>query len=552
MTQLGIVVTTNEAPSTGGISPSTGTAFFVGQADQGPVSSATLVQSLSNYVAVYGPRTSVSALLYDAVQTFFEEDGSQCYIAREEGSGMVSSPATYTASLTLNDQGTHPSVVASYATPGAAGNSYQVAVTTSTGPTFTATTATSTALTAISSLANIGVGTLVTGSGIPANTYIVSINAGASSAVLSAATTATATNVTVTPGTFTVAVEDVGGSVLATHGPFINTAALYADSPDGYVVFSQSAGGSFTVYSPATLSATFLTGGSDDTSDVSDNTVAVALTLFLPSYGPGQVAVPGQTDSAIHTSLATHAFANNRIALLDLADASTPTTVIAALGAAPVDPSYCIITEGSGIIPGVVTGTTRTVAASAIVAALCSRVDATGNPNQAPAGTDWALQYVTGFSENFKLSDIQTLNNAGINSFATVNGVLCLFGFSTPITAASDPIFWQASHSRLRMYLVQLFKQTAAPYMFKQIDGNGVLLGALGGKLASELQPLYKAGALFGSTANDAFRVNVDSSVNPLSQLALGIISAAVAVHMSPFAQEVTLVLSSVPITQSF
>lgn len=65
---------------------------------------------------------------------------------------------------------------------------------------FTAKTNTSTSLTEISSFTNLFPLCPISGTGIPVGTHIVSINEGASSAVLSQAATATATGVAITPG----------------------------------------------------------------------------------------------------------------------------------------------------------------------------------------------------------------------------------------------------------------------------------------------------------------------------------------------------------------
>src|SRR5580698_9407753 len=59
----------------------TSIAAFIGWADQGPVSAATLVQSWSEYVAQFGGLDSRSDLGY-AVAQFFNNGGSQCYIVR--------------------------------------------------------------------------------------------------------------------------------------------------------------------------------------------------------------------------------------------------------------------------------------------------------------------------------------------------------------------------------------------------------------------------------------------------------------------------------------
>jgi phage tail sheath protein FI len=72
----------------------TSIAAFVGWADQGPVDSATLVQSWPEYVAQFGGLDSRSNLGY-AVAQFFTNGGSQCYIVRLVWDGTLT-PASGT------------------------------------------------------------------------------------------------------------------------------------------------------------------------------------------------------------------------------------------------------------------------------------------------------------------------------------------------------------------------------------------------------------------------------------------------------------------------
>jgi hypothetical protein len=79
--------------------------------------------------------------------------------------------------------------------------------------TFTAnTTLNSTTLSSISSFTNLQVGALVSGSGVPAGTEILSINSGAATAVMSMAATATASSVTITCST--AIVDSSSGSIV--------------------------------------------------------------------------------------------------------------------------------------------------------------------------------------------------------------------------------------------------------------------------------------------------------------------------------------------------
>ena len=70
-------------------------AFFVGLAQRGPSDEAVLVTSLAEFEETFGEYVTY-AYLHPTVQTFFEEGGTQCYIARVVG------PAATTATNLLN------------------------------------------------------------------------------------------------------------------------------------------------------------------------------------------------------------------------------------------------------------------------------------------------------------------------------------------------------------------------------------------------------------------------------------------------------------------
>lgn len=73
-------------------------AFFVGLAQRGPADEAVLVTSLAEFEETFGTYVTY-AYLHPTVQTFFEEGGTQAYIARVVG------PAATTATRVLNEGG---------------------------------------------------------------------------------------------------------------------------------------------------------------------------------------------------------------------------------------------------------------------------------------------------------------------------------------------------------------------------------------------------------------------------------------------------------------
>jgi phage tail sheath protein FI len=108
----GVVITTSvrTGPTSDTVRESS-QAFFVGLAQRGPSDEAVLVQSLAEFEETFGTYVSY-AYLHPTVQTFFEEGGTQCYIARVVG------PAATTASLDLDDSASATAITLTANGPG--------------------------------------------------------------------------------------------------------------------------------------------------------------------------------------------------------------------------------------------------------------------------------------------------------------------------------------------------------------------------------------------------------------------------------------------------
>lgn len=117
----GVAVSLLELATPVSLSVDTGTFFAVGTTDRGPATAATLVQSLDQFVNLYGARQSYS-VLYDSIENYLREGGQRVYIARVVG------PAATTGSKTLNDGVASPSLVANAIGPGAWSANYKVGV----------------------------------------------------------------------------------------------------------------------------------------------------------------------------------------------------------------------------------------------------------------------------------------------------------------------------------------------------------------------------------------------------------------------------------------
>lgn len=288
--------------------------------------------------------------------------------------------------------------------------------------------------------------------------------------------------------------------------------------------------------------------------DALGSTVSAGLGLFDLGLGPGQVAAPDETPgAATYTALLDHAINFNRFALLDVANGDTIAAMTTLGGAIPQGTAAYGAAFGpwtSAPAPaGVIGGASRQVPASATVAGMIARADRLGNPNRAAAGRDFPFQYGTGFVRPVSDADRAALLNVGVNTFVEKQGLLQLYGFQTALAQSSDTPFWQANCGRARMWLKARALAAGEHYMFKTIDGRGLLANALKTDLDAVCLELYSVDGLFGVTPEEAFATQVGASVNTIATIAQGELNAVVEARLSLHAKRVLIDLVSIPVS---
>lgn len=279
-----------------------------------------------------------------------------------------------------------------------------------------------------------------------------------------------------------------------------------------------------------------------------------ALDLFADSLGPGQISVPGNVDPTVNTAILDHCLDHNRVALLEgppAADADALTAYASTMrthAAARYAALFCPL----AVIPGVATGTTRSVGWSAIEAGIIARNDSHGlNPDVPAAGVNGASSYAIDLETRFSDADYTALNEAGVNMAQYRWGALETYGYRTLVDVTQVPEWWSFGFARLHMAIVAEAGAIAERYVFSQIDGRGKKIAQFGGDLRGMLVPFYEAGALYGETAEDAFQVNVGPAVNTPESIAAGELHAVLMVRMSPFAEYVVIEIVKVATTQA-
>lgn len=355
-------------------------------------------------------------------------------------------------------------------------------------------------------------------------------------------------------GTFVLVVFDGGVEVERSYDLIDPAAAVGWGLNSGYVRIRATG-----AVNPIVQGPTALAGGTDDRAGITDTQRLAAVNRITKGVGPGQVAYPGSTTATMQDGLINHAKTNHRFALLDGADTSSNTTLATAADAVrasatiPSDgPSYAAIFAPWIVVPGVTTGTSRTIPPSAIAAGLIARNDgATGNPNQPAAGANGETRYAIDLSQAEWTDAVrEALNAKGVNVFRTIQGRIRLYGYRT-LTETSDTPNLALGSARMRMAVSSRADNLGEEFLFKQIDGRGRTIAEFEGALAGMLQEYWQMGALYGESPDEAFSVDTGPSVNTPTTLGNNELRAVIAMRTSPFGELVRLEVVAVPVTQS-
>lgn len=351
-------------------------------------------------------------------------------------------------------------------------------------------------------------------------------------------------------GSFTITIEEDEVAVESS-GDLADKAALIAWAAKSNLVTITDTGEGGD---PAKATKS-LAGGTDDRENITDDEWQAALELFTSGYGPGQVSAPGRTTEEGHIQLDVHAGAFNRVSYKDHSDTNDVGDLVAeALASREEDSAR----YGGGfgpwaIVPGVASGTTRTVPWSAVVAGRTARLASEGqSPNIAPAGELGAADYVIGLSQDpWTDAERETLNDAGVNVARFHRGAFRTYGFRTAVDPNVDDKWLELTNARLNMLISALADQIADKYVFAQLDGRRYKISEFNGELKAMLAPFYTAGSLFGDSFEEAALVDTGPQVNTPETIENRELHAIIAVRMSHFGERVIIEISKVATTEA-
>lgn len=438
----GVVVTSGTTQQSAGVSLQLGTLFIVAPAVYGP-ETPWLVQSPSQAVELFGPREGESVALWDALDRYFALEGARAYVKRIIGEG---SPAQ--AEVGLESSGAKKVLTVKAKYKGTWGNGIKIEVKES-----------------------------------GSSTQLV--------------------------------VYNPEGEVVEKSGEYPKASELleWGKSHEAYVVISEG-----SEYSTAKseklkkVASTKLAGGVNPTISATDTITSIEA---LPkALGPGQLLVLGSaaTEETVHVAMAEHGRANKRLVLADLKGAAevgtTPATLKSEKGTIPSGIAERIVFFAQAAqAPGVAGGTTRIIPASVVAAALLARVSRTGNNDQAPAGIKWPLgPQITGFVNTYSEAQMTSLEESGINCFAEVNGLLCLYGAASALPASKSEILSQYPAVREVIALEAEAEEAGQEYLFDQVTPQSI--SEFGGDLSGIVKRHKEAKAIESGEVNTGAPIN--------------------------------------------
>lgn len=317
-------------------------------------------------------------------------------------------------------------------------------------------------------------------------------------------------------------------------------AAMY-DFADYY--FQE--GGAEIFVSPAVYNATV---GTYETN------IATALALFTRDLGPGQVAVPGRKTAVTRLALAVHAEATGRIAISSATSSATQGTVTADATIAGITPAQerRIGLFAPDVVVPVSTGVTRVISPEAIVMGLMSKRDGEGySQNQPAAGALGESVVATNVAFSYTDADRTTFNVNGVNILRSMYDGVRVYGYRTLADPTTDDNWVSLANARLFMAIEAKAGEIAERFVFRQLDGRRLTITEFGGALTGMLLPYWQIGSLYGTTPDEAFRVDIGPNINTDVTIANRELRASIILRVSEFAEEVIIDIIKSRITEA-
>lgn len=307
---------------------------------------------------------------------------------------------------------------------------------------------------------------------------------------------------------------------------------------------------------PVLTAAGAFSAGNDNRSTIVPTTYTDGLACFGTDLGPGAVAIPGQNGSAVWTALLTHAAARNRVALMAFSQNATSADAAAEASALSAE-SHA--EYGSMFYPWVTmvneAGTVLTISPEGFAAAKRSAVHNSIGPWQPYAGKISESSFITGTNVAVDKTMGDYLDENRVNALRIISGKVRVYG-ARSISNDEDNYRFN-THREMLNYVVARSLVVLEDLVFSPIDGRSALFSKVEARLIAMLEPIRIAGGLFeafdstGKRIDNGYSVQVNDAINPLSQLAGGLVRAKVGIRVSSVGDQIQVDVTKSNLTAS-
>ncbi|MCA1558184.1 MAG: phage tail sheath subtilisin-like domain-containing protein, partial [Acidobacteria bacterium] len=269
---------------------------------------------------------------------------------------------------------------------------------------------------------------------------------------------------------------------------------------------------------PRNLAATSLAGGAND------NIPALTATNYTDAINSLErvdevtlLSIPDRTDQQVQAAMIAHCEKmQDRFAILDPIRNSTPTQIEGQRNALASVSGYAAIyypwiVIGDPVAPGRIK-----VPPSGHVAGVMARTDSTRGVHKAPANEQ--ILGALGLERTLTDGEQGPLNEKSVNVIRSFPGRGVVVWGARTISLSTQ---WR--YVNVRRLLLFIEESIQEGTMFAVFEPNDLALWAkLKRQVTDFLTRVWRDGALFGATPDDAFRVRVDEELNPPGIRALG------------------------------
>jgi len=487
----GSIVTTRTTTPPRTVPTDTGVWFVAGLSDRGQTT-PTLVQSLQDFINIFGTRQTYS-VLYDAVETFFREGGARAYIGRVVG------PAAVVAFKNLNDNAAAVSLVAKAKGPGAFGNVITVQV------------------------QNPGAGGTassfslqVVDTGYPGGTLTEQSPDFTSQAAAIAWAQSNSQLITLTLGASSLFPQNAAASALAT-GNDDRASVTDTQWRAALTGFTRDLGpGQVTQIGRTTTTAH---------ADTLAHAAANNRTAILD--GPDSPTV-----ATVTTAATTQRGTNDEYGAL-----FAPWIVIPGLvaGTTRIVPPSALVCAKCGKNDGAGKSPNNPAAG---IDGVGSFVIGLSQP-----------AYDNGSGVDVTRDAMYTL---GVNQIVFRYGNYEVFGWRTLVDPNGAKGDWiNLGNRRLAMAMVAKGLAIAENFILEEIDGQGRVFARFNGMLSAMCADYFTLGSLYGVRPEDAYSVDTGPQVNTIATIGNRELHAAISARMSPDSELVVIEIAKVPVTQN-